>query len=245
MKKDEVLRAVEEDLFHIIIAMAREGTSKAEEWLSGTACLWKSKGLIEEDFAKSVETETYDWKRVMESRSVQICVEGGDLARTDKPTVDGEGQDVVSGQDKFWLERIIKRVDERLSSPEEPQGDESVTSRNQELGISQQNREDGPTRQSCRDRKRKPEAETTENKKPNWSAKRKRLEERKGAVMRDDVPPVYKMKKFDTKRQPEVRRMVSRAIATAELSRVAGDRRSRGRGVLGAAQFRRKSYQMG
>ena len=208
MEKDEVLRAVEEDIFHIIISLVSKGVDGLDDHVAWVVNSWKSKGLLDDKFANGMKIEVYDWREGWKkakdgtSRSYQICTEASALARVDKPSVGGEGQDVVSGQDKFWLERIITLVDDRLASPQEPPVEEPEISGKRPRGGSQENRQVVPARRGSRDRKARQEGETAEERKPARQVKRRKVVRNQGR--RNEIPEVFELEEFDSSREPEV-----------------------------------------
>lgn len=212
MEKNEILRAMEEDIFHVIISVVTKGTVVLHDHLAWVASSWERKGLLKAASVNGAKTGFYDWRegylkaRVGMSRSYQIYTEASSLALVEPPRVRGEGQDVVSGQDMFWLERIIAQVDDRLASPaRETQATELVNGKKRPPNGLQETSRDAPARRGGRERKERRESKPVEEEKSARRAKRRKVV--RDQQSRTKIPEVFALDEFDSSRQPEVRKI--------------------------------------
>ena len=131
LKHNEAFFRLEEDVWHVIIGMARKGVAFMDEALPYMVNMWQRKGLLRDDYCNMVTTELNDWaagwKRTKEGPSLawQVYLAALELAKQGGPKLT-ENENVVSAQDEKWLERILEDVTsksrEQSQTPARPTG---------------------------------------------------------------------------------------------------------------------------
>ena len=131
LKHNEAFLRLEEDVWHVIVGMARRGVTFMDEALPYVVNMWQAKGLLSDGYCNTITTELNDWaagwKRTKEGPLVarQVFLAALELAKQGGPKV-GENENVVSAQDEKWLERLLEDVAsksrEQSQTPAPPTG---------------------------------------------------------------------------------------------------------------------------
>ena len=138
LKHNEAFFRLEEDVWHVIIGMARKGVAFMDEALPYVVNMWQRKGLLRDDYCNMVTTELNDWaagwKRTKEGPSLAWNVQQAASKLADKggPKL-AETESAVTAPDEKWLERLIeeetaKQCDDSQSQTPVPQAESSTDS---------------------------------------------------------------------------------------------------------------------
>lgn len=152
LKHNEAFFRLEEDVWHVIIGMARRGVTFMDEALPYVVNMWQAKGLLSDGYCNMITTELNDWaagwKRTKEGPLVarQVFLAALKLANRGGP-LHVEDESVVSAPDEKWLERLIeeetaKLCDDGRSQTPAPQAESSKES-GAELRHDGENKEGG------------------------------------------------------------------------------------------------------
>lgn len=110
MKKSVQLLKIEEDVWHIILGGACDGSKAIDEGLKLSFANWEKAGLLSIEFGNSVLKENVEWNLLgKKTIKYRVFSKAADLANMRTLPVGTDGQTMEYLRDVKWLESLIEK----------------------------------------------------------------------------------------------------------------------------------------
>ena len=201
--KTEELRKVEEDIIHIIIRGAREGSGMIKHGLKLATMGWQRAGLLTLAFEEGIVKQLVDWQVMESSVAYQVYAKARDIAKATTAPLEKNGEILLALRDVTWLETLIT---EAKSSPGEQQPPRPSRQKlagkgrlKRDSSLIAQDNEMGPA-----NKKKKPAVTHTRQSRHSSRVKKDEEEEKE----KDKRPPIFGLDELKLEDHAEVRNAV-------------------------------------
>ena len=214
MMKTEELRKVEEDVIHIIIGGAREGSKTIDSGLKLATISWQRAGLLSPAFGESAAKRLVSWQVTKSSQMYRVYEKSRTIA---KATVMPRGKDgaiLIALQGVDWLERFMTEAEQRSEEqqPSLPGGeisaDKKRLKRNRPPAVQDNEMEQVKKKTKPAKKKTKPVATRPREKRRFSRVKKEKEKEGEGEGM-DKRPSVFGLEELNLEDHAGVRNAAS------------------------------------